>query len=173
MAAVTRPIACPPEVTNALVSAAAPILPIGTTVTETPEEVINHVFDNVLGISSGTVTGSTAATIVDHLKDDGTWDMHSLLSLGKGFWARGDIYGDPARPRTPTVQFSHIRAMNRLIDFNNANINFNGRVPIDWMHVTADMFNYFGTHVIPDLDFQFPAPSWWIPVGMTPATGNC
>jgi hypothetical protein len=62
--------------------------------------------------------------------------------------------------------------MNRLIDFKNkANIHFNGRVPVDWMHVTADMFNYFGTHVIPDFDFQFPAPSWWKPVGMTPATG--
>jgi hypothetical protein len=74
-------------------------------------------------------------------------------------------------PRTPLVQFSHIRCMNRLIDFNNANIQFNGRVPIDWMHVTADMFNYFGTHVIPDLDFQHPAPSWWKPFGMTPTTG--
>jgi hypothetical protein len=150
--------------TNALLSAAAPILPIGTTVTETPEDVINHVFDDVLGISTGTAAAGTtmAAVIVDHLKDDGTWDMHSLLSLGKEFWARGDIYGDPARPRTaPTVRFSHIRAMNHLlIDFNKANIHFNGRVPVDCMHVTADMFNYFGTHAISDFDFQYPGPSW-------------
>jgi hypothetical protein len=78
----------------ALISAAAPILPVGTAVTETPKEVINHVFDNVLGISTGMVAGTTAEPIVNHLKDDGTWDMHCLLSLGHDFWARGDIYGD-------------------------------------------------------------------------------
>jgi hypothetical protein len=50
----------------------------------------------------------------------------SLTKVTKDFWARGDIWRSLSTSDPDCVVQPH--AWNRLIDFNGANIHFNGRV---------------------------------------------
>jgi hypothetical protein len=87
----TLPIRARPETyePDALGITTAYIIPVGMRFPETPEQVIQHVFDNVLHIRSNLHVPTSPLCM--NLRDNGMFTMQSLLTLSKDWWDCWDI----------------------------------------------------------------------------------
>jgi hypothetical protein len=135
MAAPTRPIRARAEMyePDALGITAAYIIPVGLTYPETPEQVFQHVFDNILHIRS--TLHVPTSNLCLNLRDNGMCTMQSLLTLSKDWWDTDLIYDRRMGGRFDAITANDRIVMKNLIDYYNANIHFNGGEAIDWIHV--------------------------------------
>jgi hypothetical protein len=127
----TRPIRARPETyePDALGITAAYIIPVGMSFPETPEQVIKHVFDNILHIRSNLHVPTSPLCL--NLHDNGMFTMQSLLTLSKDWWDTDLIYVGRTGGRFAAITANDRIVMKNLIDYYNANIHFNGGEALD------------------------------------------
>jgi hypothetical protein len=127
---------------------------MGTRFTETPEQVIRHVFNSILHIRSD--VHFPTSNLCMNLHDNGMWSMQSLMTLGKDWWDTDLIYGGRTGGRFTEITVNDRIIMKNLIGYYNANIHFNGGEELGWIYVHEGMFNRFCILELPRLRIRYP-----------------